>query len=149
MKVIANNKKASHEYFILQTFEAGIVLEGSEIKQIRNSKVTIGDAFIKITPKNEVVIINMHITKYDKAHIVSTLNETRTRKLLLNKKEIKKLINEQKNDNLTIIPIKLYLKNGRAKIEIALAKGKKNYDKRQTLKEKDMKREIAKNNKYR
>lgn len=149
MKVIATNKKASHEYFILQTFEAGIVLEGSEIKQIRNSKVTIGDAFIKITPYNEVIIINMHITKYDKAHTITTLNETRTRKLLLNKKEIKKLINEQKNDNLTIVPIKLYLKNGRAKIEIALAKGKKNYDKRQTLKEKDMKREIAKNNKYR
>lgn len=149
MKVIANNKKASHEYFILQTFEAGIVLEGSEIKQIRNSKVTINDAFIKITPRGEVIIINMHITKYDKAHAVTTLNETRTRKLLLNKKEIKKLINEQKNDNLTIVPIKLYLKNGRAKLEIALAKGKKNYDKRQSLKEKDQKREIAKTNKYR
>lgn len=149
MKVICNNKKASHDYFILQTFEAGLVLNGCEIKQIRNQKVTINDAFIKVTPNNEVIIINMHITKYDKMHTIVKMDETRTRKLLLNKKEIRKIISEQKNDNLTIVPLRLYLKNGFAKMEIGLAKGKKNYDKRQTLKERDQKREVSKMLKHR
>lgn len=140
MKVIASNKRASFDYFLLQKFEAGILLVGSEVKSIRAGGVSINESFVNIE-NSEIFLKNAYIKPYDKAK--SYVPETkRTRKLLLNKQEIDKIAKERQT-GLTIIPTKVYLKNGFVKVEIALAKGKKNYDKRQTLAEKTAKREIA------
>jgi SsrA-binding protein len=142
MKIIANNKQASHLYFLEDTFEAGIVLKGTEIKSVRAGKVAIADSYVRI--KNlEAYVINMHIAKYDRGNLFNH-DETRERKLLLHKKEIIKLANKVQKENYTLIPTKVYLKEGLCKIEFALAKGKKLFDKRQTLKEKDMKRRLEK-----
>lgn len=142
MKIIANNKQASHLYFLEDTFEAGIVLKGTEIKSVREGKVAISDSYVRI--KNlEAYIINMHIAKYDRGNLFNH-DETRERKLLLHKKEIIKLSNKVMKENYTMIPTKIYLKEGLCKVEFALAKGKKLYDKRQSLKEKDMKRRLEK-----
>ncbi len=142
MKIIAQNKKASHDYFILDRYEAGIKLKGTEIKSIRQGKVSINDAYVNIK-NNTVQIINMNISKYDKGNIFNH-DETRTRELLLHKKEILKMIVKLKTDGITIIPLKVYLVQGLCKIEIGLAKGKKNYDKREDLKEKDAKMRMDK-----
>ena len=128
MRVIARNKKANHEYFILETYEAGIVLYGTEIKSIRNTKVSIQDAYCEIK-NQEMFIIGMHISPYEKGNIFNH-KETRDRKLLLHKKEIIKLFSKVKLEGLTIIPLEVYIDKGLAKIKIGLCKGKKLYDKR-------------------
>ncbi len=142
MKIIAQNKKAYHDYFIEEVYEAGLQLRGSEIKSIRLGKVNLGDSYV--TFKNsEAYVLNMHIAKYDYSNIFNH-DETRTRKLLLHKNEIIKLFSQTKLKGLSVIPLKVYLKDGLCKMEIGLARGKKDYDKRQTLKEKDMKKRIDK-----
>ncbi len=149
MKVIANNKKARHDYTILKTLEVGIELKGNEIKSIRAGKVNLKDSYVKITDNLEEQIINMHISTYQ-ADKFSPLDDTRTRKLLMHKKEIVKFNNEVIQEGLSIVATKLYLdKNSRAKLEIALARGKKLHDKRHTLKERDIKRDVEKQLKFR
>jgi SsrA-binding protein len=135
MDVIAVNKKARRDYFIEETFEAGIMLKGSEIKSVRNKKVNIEDAYILIKDK-EAFIINMHISKYEYANIFNH-EETRRRKLLLHKTEIVKIETKKKLQQVTIIPLKIYIKDGLAKMEICIAKGKKLHDKRHDLATKD------------
>ena len=142
-----NNKKAYHDYFILETYEAGIVLQGTEIKSIRVNVANIKNIYA-IVKNNEVFLLNMHISHYEQGNIFNH-DETRTRKLLLNKKEIKKIKDKIDLEGNTLVPLKLYFKNGKAKILIGIAKGKKNYDKRETIKERDIKREIAKDFKNR
>lgn len=142
MRVIARNKKANHEYFILETYEAGIVLYGTEIKSIRNTKVSIQDAYCEIK-NQEMFIIGMHISPYEKGNIFNH-KETRDRKLLLHKKEIIKLFSKVKLEGLTIIPLEVYIDKGLAKIKIGLCKGKKLYDKREDIKEKDIKKDLQK-----
>lgn len=142
-----NNKKAYHDYFILETYEAGIVLQGTEIKSIRVNGANIKDSYA-IVKNGEVFLLNMHISHYEQGNIFNH-DEKRTRKLLLNKKEIKKIKDKIDLEGNTLVPLKLYFKNGKAKILIGIAKGKKNYDKRETIKERDIKREIAKDFKNR
>jgi SsrA-binding protein len=142
MQVIATNKKARHDYFLQDTYEAGIVLQGSEIKSIRQGKVNFVDAYAYIR-NGEAFLMNMHISIYKEGNRFNH-EETRTRKLLLHKREILKIEQKIKQDSLTLIPIKIYLDHGLCKVEIALAKGKKMYDKRQSLKEKDAKRRMQK-----
>ena len=142
-----NNKKAYHDYFILETYEAGIVLQGTEIKSIRVNGANIKDSYA-IVKNGEVFLLNMHISHYEQGNIFNH-DQTRTRKFLLNKKEIKKIKDKIDLEGNTLVPLKLYFKNGKAKILIGIAKGKKNYDKRETIKERDIKREIAKDFKNR
>lgn len=134
------NRKAKYEYFILDTYEAGIALTGTEIKSIRNGKANLKDSYA-IIKNGEVYILNMHISKYDEGNIFNH-EETRTRKLLLHKKEILKIRDKIEQDGFTLIPIKLYFKGNHAKLEIGIAKGKKNYDKRETIKKRDQERDI-------
>ncbi|ACU78371.1 SsrA-binding protein SmpB [Mycoplasma mycoides] len=141
--LIVKNKKAYFNYEIIQTYQAGIVLNGPEIKSIRNHDVSINEAFVLIR-KKEIYILNMNVKKYQFANYIKGLEETRTRKLLLHKKEIIKILNKIKQENLTIIPVKLYFKNDYVKLEIALAKGKKLHDKRQTIKKRDTERKELK-----
>lgn len=140
MKIVARNKKASFNYFLLESFEAGIVLQGTEIKSVRANKVNIGDAYC-IIRNEEMFVVNLHIAKYDHGNIFNH-DETRSRKLLLHKKQIIKMHNKIMQEDLTIVPTKIYIEKGLCKVEIALAKGKKNYDKRHSLKERDDKRNI-------
>ncbi|UKS54399.1 SsrA-binding protein [Mycoplasma feriruminatoris] len=142
--LITKNKKAYFNYEIIQTYQAGIVLNGPEIKSIRNHDVSINEAFVLIR-KKEVYVLNMNIKKYEYANYIKGLEETRTRKLLLHKKEIIKILNRIKQENLTIIPTKLYFKDDYVKLEIALAKGKKLHDKRQTIKTRDIERKELRN----
>jgi len=135
------NRKARFDYEIFDTLEAGIVLTGNEIKSIRKGSANLKDTYIQIK-NGEAFIINMHITNYDKA--VFKEEETRTRKLLLNKDEILKLNDKVSIKGYTIVPLKLYFKNGKAKLEIGVAKGKHTYDKKESLKQKDIKRETDK-----
>ncbi|AZV62191.1 SsrA-binding protein SmpB [Peribacillus frigoritolerans] len=139
-KQLAQNKKAYHDFFIEQTFEAGIVLKGTEIKAIRAARVNLKDAFAKIE-NGEVYLHNMHVSPYEQGNQFNH-DPLRTRKLLLHKKEISKLIGETKVTGYTIVPLKMYLKNGFAKVLIGLGKGKKQYDKRDDLKKKEAKRDI-------
>ena len=139
-KIVSVNRKASHDYFLVERFEAGIVLTGTEIKSIRKGKVQFKDAYITFI-KNEAYIKEMHIAPYDHGNIFNH-DETRERKLLLHKLEIRKLQQKVKLKGFTIVPCKMYLKNGRAKLEIALAKGEDLYDKRQDDKIKTAKREM-------
>ena len=139
-KVLAQNKKASHDYFIEDTFEAGIVLQGTEIKSIRNGKVQLKDSFVRIR-NNEAWISNMHISPYEQGNRFNH-DPLRSRKLLLHKKQINTLIGETKREGYTIVPLKMYIKNGYAKVLIGLGKGKKDYDKRDVLKQKEAKREM-------
>ncbi|MGE7906047.1 MULTISPECIES: SsrA-binding protein SmpB [Peribacillus] len=139
-KQLAQNKKAYHDFFIEQTFEAGIVLQGTEIKSIRAAKVNLKDSFAKIQ-NGELYLHNMHVSPYEQGNRYNH-DPLRTRKLLLHKKEINKLIGETKETGYTIVPLKMYLKNGFAKVLIGLGKGKKQYDKREDLKKKEAKRDI-------
>ena len=141
LKIICLNRKASFNYFFENLIEAGIVLKGSEIKSVRDGKVNIADSYA-VEKNGEIVLINSHISQYKQASI-SNHNPTDERKLLLNKKEINKLIGKMQRDGLTIVPTKMYFKKGKAKIEIAVAKGKKKYDKRATKKDKDWNRDKA------
>ena len=140
-KVVCQNKKAAHDYQIDEVLEAGMVLLGPEVKSLREGRANLTDSYAKIK-KEEVFLYNMHITPYPYAHYVN-LDPIRTRKLLLNGREIRRLIGKTKEKGYTLIPTKVYFSpNGKAKVEIALAKGKRQYDKRQALKEKEMKREM-------
>ena len=130
-KVVAQNKKANHDYFIEETMEAGIVLQGTEIKSVRKGKVQLKEAFVRIR-NNEAWISNMHISTYEQGNRFNH-EPLRSRKLLLHKKQINELIGLSKQDGFSIIPIKMYLKDGFAKVLIGLGKGKKNYDKRDDL----------------
>lgn len=141
------NRQASHNYFITDTYDAGIVLTGTEIKSIRNGKCNIKDSYA-IIKNNEVYLLNAHISEYEKGNIFNH-EETRTRKLLLHKKEILKLNNKVSLEGYTLIPLKIYFKNGLAKLQLGVCKGKHTYDKKETLKESDIKRELAKDMKYR
>lgn len=136
------NKKASFDYFIEEEIECGIVLKGTEIKSIRNGQANIKDCYA-IVKDNEVFLLNMYIAKYNDASIFNH-DERRTRKLLLHKKEILKLRDKVEISGYTLVPIKLYFKDNKAKILLGVCKGKKNYDKRESIKEKDIKREIEK-----
>ena len=141
LKIICLNRKASFNYFFEDLLEAGIVLKGSEIKSIREGKVNIADSYA-VEKDGELILINSHIASYKQASY-SNHNPTDERKLLLNKREINKLIGKMQRDGLTIVPTKMYFKKGKAKIELAVAKGKKNFDKRQVKKKKDWERERA------
>ena len=134
IKVICNNKKAYHNYFIFETYEAGIQLVGSEVKSVKSGGVSINDAFIYIK-NNEVYLKNAYIKPYEKTSVFSH-NELRNRKLLLHDYEIAKLVKQVDVKGFTLVPIKVYLKNGLIKLELGLAKGKKLYDKREVLKQK-------------
>lgn len=142
LKVIALNRKASFDYFLSDTYEAGLVLEGSEIKSIRDGNVNLKDSYVQIK-NGEAYIINMHIANYDKSGIFVP-STTRTRKLLLNRLEINRIESKVNEKGYTVVATRLYLKDGLAKLEIALAKGKKNYDKRETEKNRDINRNIHK-----
>ncbi|MGM0215131.1 SsrA-binding protein SmpB [Enterococcus sp. AZ109] len=140
-KLIAQNKKARHDYTIIDTVEAGIVLQGTEIKSIRNSRINLKDGFARVR-NGEMYLYNVHISPYEQGNIFNH-DPLRTRKLLLHKKQIERFIGETKNTGVTIVPLKVYLKDGYAKVLLGLAKGKHQYDKRETLKRKDVDRQIS------
>lgn len=140
IKIVAKNRKAQFEYFLLEKFEAGIALKGSEIKSIRAGQVSLQEAYVQIDGK-QAWLINSHIASYKEASYLDH-DPKRPRKLLLHKKEIKLLWNEVRQKGVTIIPVSMYLKGGKAKIEIAVAKGKKLFDKRHDLAEKDVRRDM-------
>lgn len=138
-KNITVNRKAQHEYFIIQTYEAGIVLKGTEVKSLREGKVNLVDSYATIK-NGEVWLLSAHISEYKQGNI-NNHNPTRDRKLLLNKSEIRKLIGKIKEKGLTLIPLRLYFLKGKVKVELALVKGKKSYDKRDSIAKKDFQRE--------
>ena len=139
LKIISNNRKARFNYFFTEFFEAGIVLQGSEVKSLRDGKANISESYA-FDNKGEIFLVNSHIPSY-KESSYNNHNPTRNRKLLLNKKEINKLIGRLNREGFTLIPTKLYFRKGKAKVEIAVAKGKKQYDKRETKKKRDWNRE--------
>ena len=139
LKIICLNRKASFNYFFEDLLEAGIVLKGSEIKSIREGKVNIADSYA-VEKDGELILINSHISSYKQASY-SNHNPTDERKLLLNKREINKLIGKMQRDGITIVPTKMYFKKGKAKIELAVAKGKKLHDKRASKKDRDWNRD--------
>ncbi len=141
MKVIANNKKARHEYFVDEVYEAGLVLTGTEIKSIRNGKVSIKEAYAKII-NGEALILGMNISSYEQGNRFN-VDPLRPRKLLLHRREINKLIGKLKVGGVTLIPLRIYLNDrGKAKIEIAVARGKKLYDKRDSIAKRDTERKM-------
>ena len=141
LKMICLNRKASFNYFFEDILEAGIVLKGSEIKSIREGKINISDSYA-IEKKGEIILINSHIASYKQASY-SNHNPLDERKILLNKREINKLIGKMQREGFTIVPTKMYFKKGKAKIELAVAKGKKKFDKRSTKKNRDWNRDKA------
>ena len=147
MKLVANNKKAYHDYFIEEKYEAGLVLHGTEVKSLRLGKCSIKESFIKIE-KGEVFAYGMHVSPYEKGNIFNK-DPLRPKKLLLHKSEIRKLATGLAEKGYTLVPLQVYFKDGRAKIEIGLAKGKKLYDKRHDIAKKDQKREAEKDLKMR
>ena len=142
IKLIANNKKAYHDFFILDTYEAGIALHGTEVKSLRMGKCSIKESFIRIE-NGEVFIYGMHISPYEKGNIFNK-DPLRVKKLLLHKAEINKLLGKIKEKGMSVVPLKVYLKGSLVKVEIGLAKGKKLYDKRDDVAKKDQSREAAK-----
>ena len=145
-KDITVNRKARHEYTILQTFEAGIVLLGTEVKALRQGKANLVDSYANIK-NGELWLFGTHISEYTQGNI-NNHDPVRTRKLLLKSNEIRKLIGKVKEKGLTLIPLRLYFKGGKVKVELALAKGKKVYDKREAIAKKDMKRDHERSIKY-
>lgn len=139
LKIVSQNRKAQHDYFFEEIYEAGLQLVGTEVKSLRMGRCSLKESFIRIE-NGEAFIYNMHISPYEKGNIFNK-DPLRTRKLLLHKAELRKLIGSVKMDGYTIIPIRLYFKGNYAKMEIALAKGKKLYDKRQDIMKKDIRRE--------
>jgi SsrA-binding protein len=146
-KLIANNKKAYHDFFILDTYEAGIALHGTEVKSLRMGKCSIKESFIRIE-NGEVFIYGMHISPYEKGNIFNK-DPLRVRKLLLHKAEINKLLGKIKEKGMSVVPLKVYLKGSLVKVEIGLAKGKKLYDKRDDIAKKDQTREAQRDFKVR
>ena len=141
IKIVCLNKKASFNYFLSDFLEAGLALKGTEIKSIRAHNVSLNDSYV-VFKNHEAFILNMNISEYEKGNIFNH-DPLRTRKLLLNKREILKYEQKVIKEGYTVVPTKLYLKKGKAKVEIALAKGKKLFDKRETIKERDNKRNMA------
>ncbi|MGI6153856.1 MAG: SsrA-binding protein SmpB [Christensenellaceae bacterium] len=139
-KLLAQNRKARHDYFIEDTYEAGIALVGTEVKSCRQAKVNLKDSYVQIR-NAEAYVVNMHISPYEKGNIFNR-DPVRQRKLLLHKREITKLLGLSAQKGFTLIPLKMYLKHGKVKLEIGVAKGKHTYDKRHDLKEKAMKRDM-------
>lgn len=139
-KIIANNKKARHEYFLEEIIEAGIVLKGTEVKSVRQGKVSVKEAFCHIE-NGELFIDNMHISPYKEGNQFN-VDPIRRRKLLVHKKQIHKLIGQTKEKGYTIVPVQIYLSKGKVKVEIALAKGKKLYDKRESIAKRDSERRM-------
>ena len=140
MKIIATNRKANFEYFIISTYEAGIVLVGSEVKSIRLGHTNLKDSFITFSKEGEAFIKNMFIAKFEKSTI-EPVDERRSRKLLLNRRELDKIYSKIKEKGFTCIPLKIYFKDNLIKLEIAIAKGKHTYDKKETLAKKDIERD--------
>ncbi|MDF2676036.1 MAG: smpB [Bacillota bacterium] len=134
-KIVAGNKKAHHDYFIEEKYEAGLVLNGTEVKSIRQGKVNLKDSYVNIKD-GEAYVFNMHVSPYEKGNIYN-VDPLRVRKILLNKREIRKLVGLITLKGYSLIPLSLYLKNGKVKMDLAVARGKKNYDKRQVLAKKD------------
>lgn len=143
MELEIYNKKAKYDYFIEDEYEAGIVLTGTEIKSVRNGSCNIKDCY-GIVKNNEIYLLNMFIGQYKEGNIFNH-EETRSRKLLLHKKEIKKISEKIELQGLTLVPIKLYFKNNKLKVLLGVCRGKKTFDKRESIKERDIKREVAKN----
>ncbi len=139
----ANNKKAYFDYFIEEKYEAGIELFGTEVKSIRQGKVSIKEAFIRIE-NGEVIVYGMHVTPYEQGNIFNK-DPLRPKKLLMHKKEIMKLLGQIKEKGYTLVPLQVYIKNGLVKVEIGLARGKKNYDKREVTAKKELNREMERN----
>src|SRR5512147_2546124 len=139
-KTISVNRRARFDYHIEETYEAGIVLTGGEVKSLREGRANLKDSYGRID-KGEAVLINAHINSYEPAHYFNT-EPTRTRKLLMHKKEIMRLMGKVQEQGLTLVPLRLYFKNGRAKVELALARGKKTYDKRETIRAREVQRDI-------
>lgn len=140
IKVISDNRKAYHDYFVEEKLETGIILTGTEIKSIRNGRVNLKDSFARVE-NGEVWLYQMHISPYEQGNRFNH-DPLRKRKLLLNRSEISKLVGKVQQEGLTLVPTKIYLRKGLAKIELGICKGKKNYDKRQDIAERDAKREI-------
>ena len=139
-KTISLNRQATHEYFILEKYEAGIVLEGSEVKSLRNNNCNLSDSFCFIR-NGEVLLKNMHIAVYDKSGAFNTRESRRDRKLLLHKSEIAKIVGKVNEKGYTLVPLKIYFQQALVKVEVALCKGKHTYDKKKSLQEKDLIRE--------
>lgn len=146
-KTVCVNRRARHDYFIEESYEAGLVLTGSEVKSLREGKANLKDSYGRIL-KGEAFLLNAHISPYSAANQFNH-EPTRTRKLLLRKQEIRRLAGRVQERGLTLVPLKLYFKNGRAKVELALAKGKKLYDKRETLRRRAAEREMERSLKHR
>jgi SsrA-binding protein len=146
-KIICVNRKARHDYFIEETYEAGLVLKGSEVKSLREGKANLKDSYARIV-RNEAFLLNVHISQYPAAHQFNH-DPTRTRKLLLRKRQILRLGGKVAEKGLTLIPLKLYFKDGKAKVELGLARGKKLYDKRESLRKKAAQREVERSLKSR
>ena len=147
VKLVANNKKAYHDYFIDEKYEAGLVLHGTEVKSLRMGKCSIKEAWVRIQD-GEVWVYGMHISPYEKGNIFNK-DPLRPRKLLMHKAEIGKLLGKVKEKGITLVPLQVYFKKGRAKLEIGLARGKKLYDKREELAKRDMRREAEREFKVR
>jgi SsrA-binding protein len=139
-KIVCQNKKAAHEYFIEEVYDAGMVLLGPEVKSLRDGRANLVDSYARVK-NGEVFLYNMHISQYPFSHHAA-LDPTRTRKLLLNKREIKRLIGKTQIRGYSLIPLKVYFSKGWAKVDLALAKGKRKIDKRRAIKERDLKREM-------
>lgn len=147
MKLVANNKKAYHDYFIDETYEAGIELHGTEVKSMRMGKCSVKESFVRIE-KGEVFVYGMHVSPYEKGNIFNK-DPLRVRKLLLHRAQINKLDGKLAEKGYTLVPLQVYFKDGRAKVEIGLARGKKLYDKRRDIAQKDQRREAEKEFKIR
>ena len=143
IKVVATNRKAGHEYFLLEHFEAGLVLQGTEIKSIRAGQISLAEAYIRVDGR-EAWLMDAHIAPYDHAGRFNH-EPRRPRKLLLHRSEVRQLWENVRQKGVTIVPLRVYIKEGRAKVEIAIAKGKKLYDKRQTIAKRDSEREMERN----
>lgn len=141
--IVTQNRKAFHDYFIEETFEAGVMLTGTEVKSLRAGKANLKDSYARIKD-GEIFLLNTHISPYNQADGFKQHEPERTRKLLLHKKEILKLLGKTREKGYTLVPTKIYFKDGKAKVEIGLARGKTSYDKRDSIKARDVKREIAK-----
>ena len=139
-KVVASNRRARHEYFLLETFETGIALRGTEVKSLRQGKASLQESYATIK-NGEVWLVDMHVSPYERGAI-DAHEPTRTRKLLLHKKEIRRLVGKLTEKGITLIPLRVYFKNGIAKVELALARGKRAYDKREAIKQREAQREM-------
>ena len=146
IKIITKNKKAYHDYFVLETFEAGISLLGTEVKSVKQGKINLKDSYAKVKD-GEIYLFNAHISHYKHGNIFNH-EPTRTRKLLLHRNEIDRIIGKINEKGLTLVPLKVYLKKGLVKVELGLCKGKKTHDKREEIKRRDIERELRYESKY-